>query len=119
MRDTDIVCKVATRAFQQRLLLFPMPMASCLHFFRLSVTLTHGRKVVAENTFCPELGDYGSVPLESMCAQGSVGGERNFPRCLKMSPSNSRQKFLWRPMTNNDRTIEHCRLSQRGHFRMD
>ena len=34
-------------------------MASRLHFFSLFATLTQGRKVVAENTFCPELGDRG------------------------------------------------------------
>jgi hypothetical protein len=58
MRDADIGCKVAARPFQHRLLLFAMPMASRLHFFSLSATLTHGRKVVAENTFCPESGDH-------------------------------------------------------------
>ena len=59
MRDADMECKVATRPFQHRLLLFAMPMASRLHFFRLSATLTHGRKVRAENTFCPESGERG------------------------------------------------------------
>src|SRR2546421_8321968 len=57
MRDADIGCKVATRAFQHRLVLFAMLMASRLHFFRLSATLTHGRKVMAEGTFCHESGD--------------------------------------------------------------
>ena len=41
MRDADIGCKVATRAFQHRLLLFAMPMASRLHFPRIAATLTH------------------------------------------------------------------------------
>jgi hypothetical protein len=59
MRDADMECKVATRAFQHRLLLFAMPMACRLHFPCIAATLTHGRKVVAENTFCPELGDRG------------------------------------------------------------
>jgi len=59
MRDADIGCKVATRAFQHRLVLFAMLMASRLHFFRLSATLTHGRKVMAEGTFCHESGDRG------------------------------------------------------------
>ena len=53
MRDADMECKVATRPSQHRLLLFAMPMASRLHFPALSATLTHGRKVVAESTFCP------------------------------------------------------------------
>jgi hypothetical protein len=53
-RDACIEHELATGAFQQRLLLFAMPMSSRLHFFRLSATLTQGRKVVAETTFCPE-----------------------------------------------------------------
>ncbi len=53
MRDADSV-QSSHRPFQHRLLLFAMPMTSRLHFFRLFATLTQGRQVVAENTFCPE-----------------------------------------------------------------
>ena len=53
MRVADSV-QSSHMPFQHRLLLFAMPMTSRLHFFRLFATLTQGRKVVAENTFCPE-----------------------------------------------------------------
>src|SRR5437763_15576241 len=41
-------------------------------------------------------------------------GEKIFPRSPKMSPSNSPQKCLRRTMTYNDRTVQHCCLSQAG-----
>jgi len=59
MPDTLLIpCSRKVRQ-THRLLLSPMPTASCLHFFRLSVTLTRGRKLVAETTFCPESAERG------------------------------------------------------------